>query len=43
MLQDEDEIRRSEALVWHIRLRDGSAADWEEFTEWLERSPDNSA
>lgn len=43
MLQDEDEIRRTEALAWHIRLREGSAADWEEFTDWLECSPDNSA
>jgi transmembrane sensor len=43
MLQDEDEIRQTEALAWHIRLREGSAADWEEFTDWLEQSAGNSA
>jgi transmembrane sensor len=42
MLRNNDE-RQSEALGWHIRLRDGSAADWEAFTDWLEQSPENSA
>jgi transmembrane sensor len=43
MLQDRDENRRGEALAWHIRLREGSDADWEQFTGWLEQSPGNSA
>jgi transmembrane sensor len=43
MLEDKDEQRWAEALAWRIRLRDGSAADWEEFTDWLEQSSENSA
>ena len=35
MLTDRDRID-AEAIGWVIRLRDGSAADWEAFTVWLE-------
>jgi transmembrane sensor len=30
---------RIQAIAWHIRLRDGNADDWEEFTEWLAHDP----
>lgn len=30
-----------EAIAWAIRLRGASAADWEEFTSWLEADPAN--
>lgn len=32
-----------EAIGWVIRLRDGSAEDWEAFTAWLEADPANLA
>ncbi len=30
------------ALSWHIRLRDGSNADWDAFTDWLAEHPDHA-
>ncbi|HET6941956.1 MAG TPA: FecR domain-containing protein [Sphingomicrobium sp.] len=30
---------RAEAIAWHIRLRDGSAEDWEMFTAWASKDP----
>jgi transmembrane sensor len=34
----------AEAIEWHVRLRDGSAAaDWEAFILWLEADPARSA
>ena len=37
-----DSTVRAQAISWHIRLRDGRAADWEEFTEWLALNPQHS-
>jgi transmembrane sensor len=34
---------RAEAIEWHLRLRDGAAADWEAFVVWLEADPARSA
>jgi transmembrane sensor len=34
---------QAEAIAWHIRLRDGGAADWEAFVGWLEADPSRSA
>lgn len=33
---------QAEAIEWHLRLRDGDAADWEAFTSWLEADPARS-
>jgi transmembrane sensor len=33
----------AEAIEWHLRLRDGEAADWEAFVLWLEGDPARSA
>ena len=33
----------AEAIDWHLRLRDGGAADWEAFVLWLEADPARSA
>lgn len=33
---------RGQAIDWHIRLRDGSTADWDAFVEWLESDPRHS-
>ena len=30
---------REEAIAWHLKLNDGSDADWDGFTSWLERDP----
>jgi transmembrane sensor len=35
--------RLTEAIQWHIRLRDGDAEAWEEFVRWLEEDPERSA
>ncbi|TIX51115.1 FecR family protein [Alteraurantiacibacter aquimixticola] len=32
-----------QALAWHLRLRDGDEAAWEEFTAWLESDPAHNA
>lgn len=34
---------QAEAIKWHLRLRDGHAADWEAFVGWLEADPARSA
>ena len=34
---------RDEAILWHVRLRDGDVALWEDFTIWLEADPQHSA
>jgi transmembrane sensor len=33
---------RAEAIAWHLRIRDGDAADWEAFVLWLEGDPARS-
>jgi len=33
----------AEAIEWHLRLRDGEAADWEAFVLWLEGDPARTA
>jgi transmembrane sensor len=33
----------AEAIAWHLRLRDGEAADWDAFTAWLEGDAARSA
>lgn len=33
---------RDEAIAWHLRLREGSAADWDAFMTWLEADPARS-
>jgi transmembrane sensor len=33
----------ADAIAWHLRLRDGDAADWEAFVLWLEGDPARSA
>ncbi|SFG04374.1 FecR family protein [Novosphingobium sp. CF614] len=30
---------RARAIEWHVRLRDGEAGDWEEFSAWLAEDP----
>jgi transmembrane sensor len=34
---------QAEAIAWHIRLREGGAADWDAFVRWLEADPARSA
>ncbi|MEA3012528.1 MAG: transrane sensor [Sphingomonadales bacterium] len=34
---------QAEAIAWHIRLRNGGAADWDAFVRWLEGDPARSA
>ena len=34
-----NQTARDQAVAWALRLRDGSVADWEEFTLWLEADP----
>ena len=34
---------RAEAISWHIRLCEDRAADWNAFTDWLERDPRHSS
>src|SRR5947209_3414135 len=31
------------AIGWHLRLREGDAADWEAFVRWLEADPAHAA
>lgn len=33
---------RAEAIAWHLRLKDGSAKDWDAFMTWLEADPARS-
>ena len=41
-MQAEHERARTEAIHWRIRLRDADPRTWEEFADWLTRSPENS-
>lgn len=34
-----EDTMREEAIVWHLRLNDGSDADWDGFARWLEADP----
>jgi len=34
---------RTEAIGWHLRLREGEAADWDAFVAWLEADPAHAA
>jgi len=34
--------REEQAIDWHIRQRDMSAAEWDAFATWLEDSPENA-
>ena len=38
-----DEQLREEAVAWAVRAGDPAFADWDEFTAWLEQSPDHAA
>jgi len=42
-MAQQDEDRLTEAIHWHVRLRDGGAQDWEAFVGWLEQDPERSA
>jgi transmembrane sensor len=33
---------RAEAIGWHLRLREDSPGDWDDFVRWLEEDPANS-
>lgn len=39
MASDPERDPVGEALCWHLRLRDGTAADWQSFVAWLEADP----
>lgn len=43
MMADEGMAIEEEAIRWVVRLRDGGADDWEDFTLWLEADPDHLA
>src|SRR5689334_22131301 len=32
----------AEAVAWHLRLRDGTDGDWDDFVRWLEGDPARS-
>ncbi|GAA3247541.1 hypothetical protein GCM10020258_48750 [Sphingomonas yabuuchiae] len=34
--------REEQAIDWHVRQRDMSAAEWDAFATWLEDSPANA-
>lgn len=40
-MQPESSIH-AQAILWHIRLRDGGAEEWDEFAAWLARDPRHS-
>jgi transmembrane sensor len=42
-MSDAPDHIHSEAIGWHLRLRDGDAAAWEAFAAWLEGDPARSA
>ncbi len=31
------------AILWHLRLRDASEAEWRDLVRWLESSPEHAA
>ena len=37
-----DDRLREEAVAWAVRVGDSAFADWDEFTLWLEKSPDHA-
>lgn len=41
--QDPQDAVMQQAIAWHLRLRDASVADWEDFTAWLESDPAHNA
>jgi transmembrane sensor len=43
MTEQAQQLIQAEAISWHLRLRGGDAADWEEFIRWLEADPARSA
>jgi transmembrane sensor len=43
MTEQAEQRIETEAIAWHLRLRDGDAADWEAFVRWLEADPARSA
>jgi len=42
MTQRTAQQTHTEAIGWHLRLRDAESADWDAFVEWLEQDPANS-
>jgi transmembrane sensor len=42
MTEQAEQPIHAEAIEWHLRLRDGNAADWEAFVRWLEADPARS-
>ncbi|EIZ80219.1 hypothetical protein WSK_1253 [Novosphingobium sp. Rr 2-17] len=43
MMHPVDSSLRDQATAWHLRLPEGTEADWIEFTEWLEADGRNNA
>lgn len=43
MTEQAQQANRIAAIGWHLRLRDGAAADWEAFVRWLEDDPAHAA
>lgn len=39
MYPDPTTTLRADAIAWRIRLRDGTAQDWDDFVNWLQRDP----
>ncbi len=42
MTQQTPQEIKGEAIAWHLRLRDGAAAEWDAFVDWLEQDPAHS-
>ena len=43
MASDPTPAMRSEAIAWHIKLREGHAQDWDDFGDWLARDASHSS
>ena len=43
MASEPDHNVLAEAVAWHLRLRDGTDGDWDDFVQWLEGDPARSA
>ena len=43
MASDPTPAMRSEAIAWHIKLREGHAQDWDDFGDWLARNASHSS
>jgi transmembrane sensor len=39
MASEPDQDLVAQAVAWHLRLQDGTAAEWRAFVEWLEADP----